>query len=69
MFAFGSRDADLGGLKEATLSHDATNPLDTRRASCRNRQKNDCFKKFEELQLPGGFCIDRRVASVGVAYA
>jgi hypothetical protein len=27
----------------------ATNPLHTRRSNRRNKQKNDCFKKFEEL--------------------
>jgi hypothetical protein len=29
-------------------SHGATNPPHTGRSNCRNRQKNDCFKKFED---------------------
>jgi hypothetical protein len=29
-------------------------PLETRRASCRNRQKNDSFKKFEDVQEARG---------------
>jgi hypothetical protein len=34
----------------------ATNPHDTRRSNCRNWQKNDCVKKFEEPWIVGAFC-------------